>query len=834
MDWKTWTQGLVAAMPRDGGEGAIAALTALQARLAARGPGATQDTHAQAALGVLAWRIATHGPAAARSGRTPLELLDLAVTAAVAGGERDDIATAYVLRASLAETNPAEQRRLLLEANDRTAHGHHAPFVMLARIDLAEERFGDAAGNLAAAEQILRTRTDAPWLRAEFFETRARLHLLLGLPDLVARDTEEARAAGLSPARDALLHLHYALSIEDFGGALRLGDAILAEHPSLDRAEILLLMARAHARDPEPQTARPTPRTLAEQALGAATTPAVRARALIELAMLALDDGDIATGASRLAAADAERVAVDPARAFGLDATAGVARARLALAGDDAAALGSTRAELLRVRDRLFDQWRSMPLRPGGLGFLQFGERRDVLAALIAVEHRLAPAHPERALQHLLDAQALGTLARRLAHDAGSAADVQRLLAPADGGILVFLPTVFGECSFVITRDAIGFHVLPRSDRLLADLRAFRRALLADDRGPGVTAALQARGRALLSQILPPDALDQLRTWRACAIVGRELLAKLPFEALPGFDAAWLGVEKDLWYLPSLPFGLERARARGSRPAPERDCVVVAATRDEPGPQGQPALRIADAEVRAVVDAWSRRDVLVALRADRAALQGQDLLHTDLLWMLGHGSVVDTTATDERPIAMAMADGYLRCADIDAWPRGRVPPVIALSVCGGESGPPRRGDDTGGHLAGAFLAAGADAVLASDTDLRIDGHLALVRALHDALAEGDTLARALRRARMALVSAGGEFAHPRHHAWFSIFGLGDVVVRAAPARSPLGAWLVAAGAMVLACGLGAAIALRRRAPTPDRPAGHRPAAGPAAAVDPRR
>lgn len=736
------------------------------------------------------------------------------MTATARGGDHDDIVVAHVLRAGQLDAEPRRQRRLLLEARDLTGRGHHGPFVLLARLDIAEGRFGPAAENLAVAEQRLAAQPAATWLRAEFHETRARLHVHLGLPDLVERDADAAAAAGLAPGRLTWLRFAYAMSIEDFAGALRLGDALLADL-TIDRAEVLLFMARALGRDFDPGPGeRPTPRTMAEQALAAATQPTTRARANLELAMFDLGTGDPAAAARRLAAADAARAEIPPERAFEFAAEAAVARARLALATGDDASLPDLRTELLRLRDELFARWRSMPLRVGGLGFLQFGERRDVLAALIAVDRRLAPAHPERALQHLLDAQALGTLARRFAHEPGTAAEVQRSLAPADGGILVFLPTVLGECSFVITRAAIEFHILPRSDHLLRDLRAFRGAMLTSDASPAAIAELQDRGRALLVQILPPHALAQLRTWRSCVIVGRELLGKLPFEALPGFEAPWLGVEKALWYLPSLPFGLERARGRTQLAPPTVDCLLVAATREVPGPEGQPVLAIRDAELTAVVDAWAQPRVLAGTKAARSAILAREVAPTDLLWILGHGHSVPTTTDDERPIALAMADAFLRCADVDAWAGSapasdrRVPPVVALSVCGGESGPPRRGDDTGGHLAGAFLAAGADAVLAADADLRIDGHLALLRELHAALHDGTALAESLRRARAALVAGGGEFSHPRHHAHFSIFGMGDVAVRAAPRATSW--WLVVGAALVGVAGLAGLLRSRQR------------------------
>jgi hypothetical protein len=64
----------------------------------------------------------------------------------------------------------------------------------------------------------------------------------------------------------------------------------------------------------------------------------------------------------------------------------------------------------------------------------------------------------------------------------------------------------------------------------------------------------------------------------------------------------------------------------------------------------------------------------------------------------------------------------------------------------------RRGDDGIHHLGGAFLRAGASAVILSFADLEYHSTLKLLASLHRNLAAGCSPARALRRARQEMAS----------------------------------------------------------------------------------
>ena len=81
-------------------------------------------------------------------------------------------------------------------------------------------------------------------------------------------------------------------------------------------------------------------------------------------------------------------------------------------------------------------------------------------------------------------------------------------------------------------------------------------------------------------------------------------------------------------------------------------------------------------------------------------------------------------------------------------------------------------EDGANHLGGAWLAAGASAVVLSPAELDVEATLEAMLALHDPLARGEgTPAEALRRARVALAK-DARFGHGRYDAALQLHGLG--------------------------------------------------------------
>src|SRR5262249_5221920 len=138
------------------------------------------------------------------------------------------------------------------------------------------------------------------------------------------------------------------------------------------------------------------------------------------------------------------------------------------------------------------------------------------------------------------------------------------------------------------------------------------------------------------------------------------------------------------------------------------------------------------------VDEKLLRPLLAALPADcfcneaatPAALRGADFARYDIVHLLAHGAL---DPTGERGHGVALAadpqhpDGML-------WRRavvGRsVPGLVILSGCQVGRAPRRLGEDPSENLGGAFLRAGATAVIQSRADLRLSEIAELMHCLH--------------------------------------------------------------------------------------------------------
>src|SRR5262249_5872128 len=129
----------------------------------------------------------------------------------------------------------------------------------------------------------------------------------------------------------------------------------------------------------------------------------------------------------------------------------------------------------------------------------------------------------------------------------------------------------------------------------------------------------------------------------------------------------------------------------------------------------------ADRDALTAAFAPERCEVRSRELATRDALLDARVRDAAILSVFAHGAY-DALGRDddERPAALVLAprapddDGILWCSDVE---RLHAPPLVELLACSGARGPARLGDDCAGHLVGAFLAAGADCVIASRTDL---------------------------------------------------------------------------------------------------------------------
>jgi CHAT domain-containing protein len=153
-----------------------------------------------------------------------------------------------------------------------------------------------------------------------------------------------------------------------------------------------------------------------------------------------------------------------------------------------------------------------------------------------------------------------------------------------------------------------------------------------------------------------------------------------------------------------------------------------------------------------------------------AAAEGAAILH-----VVCHGVYDDSR---ERGALLALApapgdDGLVDCEEVEVMPG--TARLVILSACGAARGPRRVGDDALTHLGGAFLEAGARAVVVSARPVELRATTRLMVAFHRALARGAPTAAALRDARRELASDADPL-DAFHLAQFEVLGLGSAPV----------------------------------------------------------
>lgn len=433
-------------------------------------------------------------------------------------------------------------------------------------------------------------------------------------------------------------------------------------------------------------------------------------------------------------------------------------RARIALSS------GAPRTEIERFARELdtafesvLDGWRGMEVRAHGVGLLFWLPARMTLNSLIEVELALDPTASgrEKALRHVLRAQAVGSLSRLLAAEIPTLAEIRReLLGPAQG-LVIFVPGDERSRVFVIDAQRIECLALDPWSSIVPSVRAFDLELSvppANERSAELATAARELARVLL-----PQSLRELGAhWTGVYFVGSELFGCVDLEAVPWGDGS-LGLELDCAHLPSVPAALVlAARARATRADSELDLVSCAAPLVAPSiaREFQSAARpipCDDARERSF-DEWAapgRARTLCRGRMTWSGLSAALEARPSVLAVLTHGVTVPSL---EAPAALAFSAepsrprGLVGADDILSGPR--FPRTTLLFACGAGRSTLRFGDDAGASFSSALLARGACSVVLSRGDV---DHGAATRALETMvpllLRDRASAASALRRAR---------------------------------------------------------------------------------------
>ena len=640
-------------------------------------------------------------------------------------------------------------------------------WMSLAEVDWAQGEWELVEPHLVAAESALEEgNPQHAGVLPRLFGIRGQVDQLLGLPDRAAvwfaQEREAARTSGdpsarLTAARHELDHLLTAeLDEVVLERAEQLDDFI----ESRDRPQLAVYLGVAQAN--LARAGRFDAQVAAATLRAALSDPLVsgsdKIRPELVLCQLELQRGNhdaVATGldAARERMGDSE---LQDTRAWHAMLASRLSRAR----GDGLDLRREAFAELSRAVRSYLERVRAVPSKPGGTGFLDPNHCRDLLGeVLVAAEDTLGPDEGRRAgFGLLMEAQALGSLARSQRVAAPDLAEVRRSAVPEGGGVLLFLPAPTE--SFVLAFDAHTFErvSLPTHDALRADLATFTRWVSEPPSGLDPRDArlrseqLESSGARLSATLLPPAVRELLRTWKAVTLVGVEYLGDPPLEALPVGDAR-LGERWAVSRAPSLPALVAlRKTPRPGAPRSHELSLVAAPTPAAEAVERWPAVArapLGPGDAERLAAAYERVRTLSGDAATEAA--GADLAGSaPVLQVVAHG-VFDPDR--ERGAALVLApdgagDGILTCAEVEDW---AAPELVVLSACGAALGPPRVGDDGVAHLGGAFLRAGARSVVLSRHSIASAATVELMARFHAELRRaGTSPSEALRRARAAL------------------------------------------------------------------------------------
>jgi CHAT domain len=678
---------------------------------------------------------------------------------------------------------------------------------------------------LSAADarcEELETLATATAARADLLARRGSIDVMLGRLDqanrrldTVARLLAEREAAGEDTAAEQFLLLCRRLDLmtarEQFASVRPL--IVRFERDRNERKQPLTveqrqqlelhgLAADYHATQLQPEGIAAAADGL-EMLLAATSLPTdSRTLASLWLADLELRRGRPARAAAHLAVAD-----LVPTR--GQRWLSAAVRSELARAsGGSADELARHEANLRSILREMIAEWRLVSWERESTGFLRLGARLRTLAELVAVT--VALHGPEAALQDVLDVQCCTSLSRARAADTLPLVQLRQRVLRSDHGALVFVPAWNGSHVFAFDRDRLVHTMLPRAAELRRLTAALRQELLALDQDsvPAATVtALRQHSETLAETLLPPAVRELMANWSHVTITGGNLLGSPVFGCLPWDGDTLLGERFALATIGSLPL-LVRLQEQAPDPTGHLYSTVVATL--QPAPAFAERNSIGE-RLPLAGDRWQR---LCAALPRGAQLLVDDAATVDaflarataaparLSLLLAHG---EQPLVDEPP-ALGLApddnhpDGALTPARIRAaGARG----LVVLAACHAARGPQRMGDDdVADSLAGAFLFAGASAVVASPAPLRLSMHLETASALIAASVAGIEIAEAMRLARKQV--GGSDWVQRYRAAQIELTGLGTAVLAPVAARSA--PWLWFGGAALL----GAVLLLWRR------------------------
>lgn len=448
----------------------------------------------------------------------------------------------------------------------------------------------------------------------------------------------------------------------------------------------------------------------------------------------------------------------------------------------------SARADLEGAVEGMFESWGELDLLPGGVGFLHYAGRRRTISLLVDDILSDPEGEVDDALELVLRADALASLARKVGAPAVTPAQLRSFCARSNAAVVVFLSGADKTHRFLVTGEGTRHDVCSGADELEPVLERAARVLSS----PTVEATTKNGSgplELLAREFVPEEIYRDPSRYSSVHFAGTEVIGVVPLEALVIGDDA-LGLTVPIAHLPSAAATLEIARRSPPRRAKEkRNVQMFALSGVEHGGIGID-FRPSEFETIAAAagGAIERR---AAKNSNAQVFLDQATSASDLFIAWSHG-VVDMRETipagifvlaDEKspplrpggpvvPEGLELLNGMRIQEHLSAAGPAAAPRVVLLAACDMGRSHARKGDPAIGDLGGIFLGVGSSAVVLSDRPIEREAAYLFVKAFARAYSgEGKAAGVAALEARRAVASRPG-FEHPHYWAALQLVGWG--------------------------------------------------------------
>jgi CHAT domain-containing protein/tetratricopeptide (TPR) repeat protein len=400
--------------------------------------------------------------------------------------------------------------------------------------------------------------------------------------------------------------------------------------------------------------------------------------------------------------------------------------------------------------------------------------RASLTGEIVRLEQRLSQIRVRLAVEH-------PSLAHARYPNMAAVDDVQTRLLRDNEVLLEYFVSRKAGTLWAITASGVHVRRLPPQGEIESAVRSFLERVGRPD------GDYRADARKLGAMLLP-NLSGVIGADARLIVVPHAILSYVPFEALLVDHDQFLLERHPVSYAPStssLVF-LRQRRASGAEVIAIGNPVMQNSGSDDE--RGQPISRVAylkpltysGAEVRSVSKVYgSAAHVFEQQAATEAALSGEAVSRAGIIHIATHG-LIDEDVPDRSGLALTPApqsDGILQMREVYNLHLNAA--LVTLSACQSALGKEVNGEGLIG-LSRAFFYAGANAVIASLWNVNDASTEQLMSPFYRSLASGETIDRALRDAKLAMLKSGGRAAHPYYWAAFVVTGNGTAAVPVTP------------------------------------------------------